>query len=207
MISRRPVACAVAILVCCCCARGDEEPQPDLSTPKGTAMAFVRAIIKQDEPAVKALWDGDDDATRYLDALLDQNKAYAALADSVTSKLGEDARKKLNKSFAERLLDRLEKGSQTIDGDAATLQPQFGSPELAMHLRKSSDGAWRVRQLPDANDTLMDTLTDATEILKELTGEVADGKFDKVDDVNAAMHQREVLKRREHYKKRRSSGF
>jgi hypothetical protein len=161
----------------------------DLSTPKGAAKSFAKALESGDAEAAKAASTGDP---KLVESLAKVGGGMKKLQDAAVAKFGEEG-----KSIAggpggkgdkmAEMSKRVEESTEKIDGDTATLTPKDGGEALKL---KKVNGDWKldVSQMGGGMAQMGSAMFDAmAKAAGETADEISAGKYKTVKEAQMAM--------------------
>jgi len=180
------VACAAAIPTL---VRADEKKEADLSTPKGAAVAFAKAIQNGDKEGVRAVCIGKDEEIKAVESMASAMGAIKKFRTACNDKFGAD--NILTKSFPadQDLAAEAEKTEFKVDGDTATSVPKPGEDAKDKATMKKVDGKWKLDVASIGKDKLAQAgqMAKIGKVLEDFAAEITAGKYKTVEEAAVAM--------------------
>ena len=161
----------------------------DLSTPKGAATAFAKAMERGDVEAAKAASTGAD--PEMLAAMVKTVSSMKKLQDAAVAKYGEEGKKLASENRDDLdITTAVENAEVKIEGDTATLTAKDKGEPLKL---KKIGNEWKVDMSemsgPAAGFGAI-MMTAMSKAADELAGEIKAGKHKTVEEAQAAMSQK-----------------
>lgn len=195
------VATLVVVMAGLSAARGAE---PDLSTPKAAALAFVQALANGDAAAAKAVATADDRGGQMVDAMAELVKAMKALKAAAVAKWPGEGQNIVEEDIGENLLRhfRDERAQAKVEGETAT----FGTEDETQPLKlRRLDGKWKVdlAAMGDQQDIAeaLPLIRAMAKAAPQVAADITAGKYKSVDDARAALDARMTSAVEENQKK------
>ena len=170
----------------------------DQSSPKAALKSFARSLEAGDKQAIMRLLAADSAQDKKLaEAASDLAEATARLREAAVKKFGPDLSRALGNEpgGAEEAVKRIDQSEEKIDGEKAAVKPKENEgPPLNMVKR---NGKWMLPMSELSKDVepadLEKNLADMSrqiKLLRELTDEVAAGKYKTAVDARQALDKR-----------------
>jgi hypothetical protein len=175
-------------------------PAVDASTPKGALKALAAALDAGDRSAVLALLSATTPAEQKVaDATAGLAEASALLRKAATKTFGEEAARPLGvqSGATPEAIARIDSAKVQFAGDRATVRPAQteGPPMVLMRI----GNAWKVpvselsKDVEPADvDRNVAALLDQAKLMRELSEEIAAGKYKTASDARQVLDRRIV---------------
>jgi len=165
----------------------------DSTTPKGTLTLLSRATESGDTSAVRGLLNVTNPTEQKLaDVLMQRTEVYAAFRKAAVKSFGEDAANQLTGNTAADAAEsesRIQQADVKIDNNKATAAME-GQP---VNLIKVGD-KWKLSletltaEMPAGDvDQKLQQIKMLSDVVKQTTGEINQGKFKSPEEVNDAI--------------------
>jgi hypothetical protein len=172
----------------------------DASTPKGALKALAQALDAGDRKAVlELLWAQSPSEQKTANATADLAEAAAGLRRAAAKAFGDEAARPLGVEVGAtpQALDRIDAARVHLDGERATVRTENAEGPPMVLAR--SNGVWRVpvgelsKDVEPADvERTVSALASQAKLLRELTAEVAAGKYKTAADARQALDKRIV---------------
>jgi hypothetical protein len=172
----------------------------DQSTPKGALKLFSKALDEGDRKTILASLAADSDQDRKVAAATaDLAEAMAQLRSATLKTFGPDKSRALgvDPTSATDAAQRIDTAIETIEGDKATVRAADNEGPPTQLIRR--DGKWLMPvaelskdvESADVDKNLAD-IAQQIKVMREITTEVAAGKFKSAVDARQALDERIV---------------
>jgi hypothetical protein len=167
--------------------------EQDLSTPRGAATAFGKAMISGDVQAAKAAAVGDEPNLRMIDILAPATAAQNGLRQAAIAKFGESGKALVPGQDPASVDVAKEMASADVkeDGDSAVIKSTKPEAANAAVNLKKVNGEWRVDLAHSAQAGLIARQLPAvqalTPVINEVAADITAGKYDNVNAAGAAL--------------------
>jgi hypothetical protein len=178
-------AAAALVLGSAGCSRGDDAAmQSDLTTPRGAASVFTRALEAGDVETAKSAAYAGGLEVEWVAAMARAMSGMRQLVAAAEKKFGEDAQLLVAGKQTLRLSGTLADAQVQLDGDRATVVSAGDGTKFPM---KRIDGQWKIdvgllTRGEDISD-IVKQLNVVGEVAPRLSRDVEAGKFKTIRDV------------------------
>jgi hypothetical protein len=189
------VAATLIVLACAAASRAEDrkaDASPDLSTVKSAALAWIDASWAGNPSVAHQVLVDDEQQRKFMEGPLRFSAALRALEAAAVKRFGESGRQVTGypHGSAKAMEKRLEIKE---DGDRATAS--LGEALMPLQLRRI-DGKWRV----DLGEAVRDrrarraceASVAAAKAAEEVAAEIAEGKYNSVDEAKDAFRERRL---------------
>jgi hypothetical protein len=180
------IACAAAIPSF---VRAADEKAPDLSTPKGAAIAFAKAVQDGDKAGVRAVCIGNDEELKAMESMAGAMGAIKKFRTACDDKYGKDNLLTKNFPADQNLTAEAEKAEFKVEGDIAKSIPKPGEDQKDQATLKKVDGKWKIDVASIGKDKLAQAgqMAKIGKVLEDFAAEITAGKYKTVEEAAIAM--------------------